>query len=98
MEGVKVEISEIEIKEGKPQKIPVFWILVANKEELYLYVDREEAVTGLSEAMPKNKNASLAMIYYKDTEAGGTFTVEGMSWKDIALGWLKTKDSSSPRT
>lgn len=94
MEGVKVEISEIEIQEGKPQNVPVFWVLVANKEELYLYVDREEAVTGLSEAMPKNKNASLAMIVFKDTEEGGTFTVEGVSWKDIALGWLKTKNSS----
>lgn len=88
MEGIKVELSEIEIQEGKPKEAPVFWVLVAGKNDLYLYVDKEKAVSGLSEAMPENQNATLAMIYYKDTKEGGTFSVEGVSWKDIAMGWL----------
>ena len=65
-----------------------FWVLVGD-ENLTLYSDKKEAILGLQKTLPKQPEATLATITYTEAKEGkGTFNVEGLSWKEIALGWL----------
>lgn len=89
MGKLEIEETEIEVEErGKKVKKNVkrFWVVVGQK--LYLYSDKKEAILGLKEILPKQSDATLAEISYAEQEGKGTFNVEGVSWKEIALGWL----------
>jgi len=88
----RLEINEIEIEaeeKGKPVKkiAKKFWVLVG-KEKLYLYANKNKAIVGLKEILPEYDEATIAEIVYVDVGGKGTFNVEGVSWKDIALGWV----------
>ena len=73
-------MEKIELEEKK------FWVLVGTK--LQLFSDKNEAILGLKDILPSEPDATLAKIEYVDQEGKGTFNVEGVSWKEIALGWL----------
>lgn len=64
----------------------IFWVLVG--EKLHLYSDKKEAIIGLRNILSKEPEATMAEISYLEEGEKGTFNVEGVSWKDIALGWL----------
>lgn len=67
-----------------------FYILVG--DTFAVYDGQDEAVKDLKEEMKKNKNATVAEISYersKDKGKQGTFNVNPLSWKDIAMGWIK---------
>ena len=86
---LEIEETEVEVEEkGKPvkKKVKKFWVLVG--EKLHLYSDKKEAILGLKEILPKQPDATIAEISYAEKEGKGTFNVEGLSWKEIALGWL----------
>lgn len=77
-------MGKLELEEKK------FWVLVGSG--LTLYSDKQEAILGLKETLPKQPEATLATITYTEGKEGkGTFNVEGLSWKEIALGWLPEK-------
>ena len=67
-----------------------FWVLVG--EKLHLYSDKKEAIIGLRDILSKEPDATLAEISYLEQGEKGTFNVEGVSWKDIALGWLPEEE------
>ena len=73
-------MEKLELEEKK------FWVLVG--EKLCLYSDKKEAILGLKEILPKQSDATIAEISYTEKGGKGTFNVEGVSWKEIALGWL----------
>lgn len=78
-------MTKIELKEKQ------FWVLVGN-ENLTLYSDKGEAIRELRSVLQKHPDATLAVITYTEAKEGkGTFNVEGLSWKEIALGWLPEK-------
>lgn len=68
-----------------------FWVLVG--EKLHLYSDKKEAILGLRNILSKEPEATLAEISYIEQGEKGTFNVEGVSWKDIALGWLPIEEA-----
>ena len=87
-----IEINEIEIEieeKGKKitKKIRKFWVLI-DIDQLYIYADKNEAIKGLKELLPENEDATIAELVYSDVSGKGSFDVEGVSWKDIAMGWL----------
>ena len=93
----RLEINEIEIEtdeKGKTIKknAKKFWVLVG-KDKLYLYVDKNKAIIGLKEILPEYDEATIAEIVYVDVGGKGTFNVEGVSWKDIALGWVSKNET-----
>lgn len=77
-------MGKLELEEKK------FWVLVG--EKLNLYSDKQEAILGLKEILPKQTDATIAEIRFDEKEGKGTFNVEGLSWKDIALGWLPKEE------
>jgi len=77
-------MGKIELEEKK------FWVLVG--KNLCLYSDKQEAILGLKEVLPKQPDATIAEISYGEKGDKGTFNVEGMSWKEIALGWLPVEE------
>ncbi|TKJ19946.1 MAG: hypothetical protein CEE43_13785 [Promethearchaeota archaeon Loki_b32] len=90
MSYLEVNETEIEVEEkGKviTKKVRKFWVLI-DIEQLYLYADKTEAIKGLRERLPENGDATIAEIVYSDISGKGSFDVEGVSWKDIAMGWL----------
>ena len=94
MEKIEINETEIEVEEkGKivKKKVKKFWVLVG-EEKLYLYSDKREAIIGLKEILPEHEDATIAEIVYSDIEGKGTFNVEGVSWKDIALGWVSKNE------
>ena len=70
-----------------------FWILVGGK--ITLFSDKPAAMIELKEVMTKQPNATLAAIIYSEEEGKkgeadrGTFTVEPLDWKEIALSWVE---------
>ncbi len=76
-------MSKIEVKDKK------FYVLVG--KEFSIYDDQKEAVADLKDELKDNENAIVAEITYEDSESGdkqGTFNVNPLSWKDIAMGWI----------
>ena len=69
----------------------IFWVLVGDK--LQLYSDKKEAILGLRNILPKEQDATLAEISYDEQGEKGTFNVEGVSWKEIALGWIPVEEA-----
>ncbi len=95
-EAERLEINETEIsieEKGKEVKkmVKKFWVLVG-KDKLYLYANKNKAVIGLREELPDHEDATIAEIVYTDIAGKGTFNVEGVSWKDIALGWVSKNE------
>ena len=93
MGKLEIKETEVEVEEkGKmvKKKVKQFWVLVGKK--LYLYSDKKEAILGIREILPKQPDATIAEISYTEEEGKGTFNVEGMSWKEIALGWLPEEE------
>jgi len=95
----RLEINEIEIEaeeKGKPVKkiAKIFWVLVG-KDKLYLYANKNKAIVGLKEILPNYEETTIAEIVYVDVEGKGTFNVEGVSWKDIALGWASKDEKKT---
>jgi len=93
MAKLEIKETEVEVEEkGKPlkKKVKQFWVLVGHK--LCLYSDKKEAILGLKEILPKQPDATIAEISYAEKEGKGTFNVEGVSWKEIALGWLPEEE------
>ena len=88
-----IEVDETEIKVGEKgkevtKKVRKFWVLI-DTDQLCIYADKTESIRGLQEILPSNKEATIAEIVYSETKNGkGSFDVEGVSWKDIAMGWL----------
>lgn len=79
-------MSEIEIEdEGN-----TFWVLVG--ENLVLYDDKNEAIMGLKEEMSDgNEDATVAEVSYTasdEEDEQGTFNVNAISWKEVAMGWV----------
>lgn len=68
----------------------IFWVIVGKK--LHLYSDKKEAIIGLRNILSKEPEATMAEISYLEEGEKGTFNVEGVSWKDIALGWLPEEE------
>jgi len=68
----------------------IFWVLVG--EKLHLYSDKKEAIIGLRNILSKEPEATVAEISYLEEGEKGTFNVDGVSWKDIALGWLPEEE------
>jgi len=92
----RLEINEMEIEteeKGKTvtKKAKKFWVLVG-EDKLYLYADKNNAIVGLKEILPEYDEATIAEIVYVDVGGKGTFNVEGVSWKDIALGWVSKNE------
>ncbi|MFW9968763.1 MAG: hypothetical protein ACFFDF_01095 [Candidatus Odinarchaeota archaeon] len=92
----RLEINEMEIdaeEKGKTvkKKAKKFWVLVG-EDKLYLYADKNKAIVGLKEILPEYDEATIAEIIYVDVGGKGTFNVEGVSWKDIALGWVSKNE------
>jgi len=76
-------MTKIELKEEK------FYILVG--DSFAVYDDQDEAVKDLKAEMKTNEHATVAEISYeksKDKDKQGTFNVNPLSWKDIAMGWI----------
>lgn len=73
-----------------------FWILVG--DSLTLFSDKDAAMLELREVMTKQPNATLAAISYsekggkKGESDKGTFTIEPLDWKEIALSWVQKGD------
>lgn len=77
-------MTKIQLKEEK------FYILVG--DVFAVYDNQDEAVKDLKGEIKKNENATVAKISYersKDKSKQGTFNVNPLSWKDIAMGWVK---------
>ena len=53
----------------------------------------EDIERQLKEILPDYEDATIAEIEYQDVKGKGTFNVEGVSWKDIALGWVSNNES-----
>ena len=90
MSYLEVNKTEIEVEEkGKIVKKEArkFWVLI-DIDQLYIYADKTEAIKGLKEKLPENEEATIAEIVYSEISGKGSFDVEGVSWKDIAMGWL----------
>lgn len=90
---LEIEETEVEVEEkGKrvKKKVKQFWVLVG--KNLSLYSDKKEAILGLKETLPKQPDATIAEISYAEKEGKGTFNVEGVSWKEIAMGWLPREE------
>jgi len=79
-------MSKIEIK-GKEKN---FYVLVGKK--FAVYDSKEEAVADLKTEMKTTQNAIVALLSYvnsKEDGKQGTFNVEPLGWKEIAMGLLK---------
>lgn len=71
-------------------KNKTFYVLIGNV--FAVYDSKDEAVKDLKEEMKENENAAVAVINYKeskDKNKQGTFDVTPISWKEIAMGWIK---------
>lgn len=96
----KLEIKPIEktITKGKKEeiiKIKQFWVVVG--ESLHLFSDKTEAIKGLQEVLPQYPEGTLATITYEEKDGTGTFNVEGVSWKDIAMVWAGVESDSEEK-
>lgn len=97
VERLEINEMEEEIEEkGKTvkKKAKKFWVLVG-KDKLFLYADKNKAIVGLKEILPEHEEATIAEIVYVDVGGKGTFNVEGVSWKDIALGWVSKNEKKN---
>lgn len=95
----RLEINETGVEaEEKGKKVTkqakIFWVLVG-EDKLYLYADKNKAINGLKDILPNYEEATIAEIVYMDVGGKGTFNVEGVSWKDIALGWASKDEKKT---
>lgn len=55
-------------------------------DELTLYANKDDAIGDLKDELAKNDDATVAKISY-DADGDTEFSIEPLSWKDIATGW-----------
>ena len=66
-----------------------FWILIGDK--FAVFDNKNEAIGELKSELEKNENATIAEISYqesKDEDKMGSFDVNPISWREIAMGWI----------
>lgn len=68
----------------------LFYVLVSGDNELVLFGDKNAAIAEVTDVLAEDDDATVAQIEYRPGDGSGdqrgTFEVNPISWKDIALG------------